>query len=328
MKKSALPAILFFALIAALQAADVPARPASAGTPVAAANMHKLFVPAKIELSGVPVKFSGERLFLVETTVNGVPAKMLADTGASHTSLDLEWARKNFPDAGFRRAATDGGDDAYKVSSQEIPLMPVNRFEIGGNVFQGFFMPLADLRGLRAALPELRDVVGVLGMNTMTLAPCRISFGKRELQWLDRAALNAVPAKKRLFSTAVPGTECRLVAVFSPKDPRTSVFALIDCGAMDTSLPAAFWCGELPQKRRALVTTHAGVRSEEIAFGVPAPLKFSNDFSLPNVSPKLLAPDEPQKILLGSDVLSRIDLIFDRETESVFAVVPAENNAQ
>lgn len=330
MKKNALSVLSVLALTATLYAADVPAphHAPSEPPPAASENMQKLFVPAKVEFSGVPVKFVGERLFLVETTVNGVPAKMLADTGASHTSLDLAWARKNFPDAGFRKAATDEGDGAYKVSSQEIPLMPVKRFEIGGNAFHGFFMPLADLRGLRAALPELHDVVGVLGMNTMSLAPCRISFGKRELQWLDRAALDAVPAKKRLLSKTVSGTDCRLVAVFSPKDERRAVFALIDCGAVDTSLPAEFWSGELPQKLHATVTTHTGVRREEIAIGVPAPLKFSDEFTLPNVSPKLLSPDEPQRILLGLDVLSRFDLIFDSATGSVFAVVPEPDGEQ
>ena len=319
-----------FAFILALLAfaANAQAAPAAADaptkTPASAEKMRPLFVPAKLEFSGTPVKLVGEKLFLVETVVNGVPAKMLVDTGASHTSLDLAWTREKFPDAGFRAAETGEGDGVYKISSQEIPLMPVSRFEVGGNAFRDFFMPLADLRGLRAALPELNDVVGVLGMNTITLAPCRLSLAGRTLEWMRREGFDAIPGKKRLFSRPVPGTDCRLVAVFSPKDGR-AVFALLDCGAADSSLPAEFWTGASPEKREAIVTTHAGVRRVEITFGVPATLKFSDEFALDGVEPKLIAPGEVPKVLLGLDVLERVDLLFDSENDVVFALDSRKN---
>lgn len=315
-------AAALFLLVLAANAQSAPAAAdAPTKTPASAEKMRPLFVPAKLEFSGMPVKLSGEKLFLVETLVDGVPAKMLLDTGASHTSLDLEWTRRTFPDAGIREETAGGGDGVYKISSQEIPLMPVSRFEVGGNVFSGFFMPLADLHGLRAARPELHDVVGVLGMNTVSLAPCRIAFGKRSLEWMRRKTVDALPGKKKLFARPVPGTDCILAAVFSPKDGKP-VFALLDSGAEDSSLPAEFWTEASPEKREAVVTTHTSVRRVEITFGVPATLKFSDEFALDGVAPKLIAPGEVPKILLGLDVLSRFDLLFDFENESVFVLPP------
>lgn len=319
--KTRILALLF--CLPALFATTAPDVSASAGTP----DFTEDFRPKKTAFAfGVPVPLPGERMFLVETKVNGVPAKMLVDTGASHTSLDLSWARKNFPAAKLRIVSTNPAEqNAYAMPAQKIPLMAIAEFSVGGNAFSDFFMPLVDLRGLRAALPELNDVAGILGMNTIALAPCRVSFKNRTLAWLDREGLAGTPGKKKLDVRAVPETDCVLVMISSPKDGRACP-ALIDCGAVGSSVPADFWIGARPEKVRAVTTTAAGTQNVEIAFGVPGELKFSEDFSLKNISPELLPPvgNAPQKILLGLDALSRFDLIFDREKGEVFAV-PLEN---
>ena len=304
-------------------ASGVPAEetPEPAAVP-AAENPRAAFSPkSRSFVFGVPVKMSGEQLFLVDTKVNGVPAKMLVDTGASHTALDEAWAREKFPAAKLERLATASGGSVYAMPDQEVSLMPISEFSVGKNAFAFFSMPLVDLSGLRAALPELRDVVGVIGMNTLTLAPCRISFKERTFTWLSRKMLDATDGKKKLFARRLPGTDCFLLALFSPKDGKP-LPALLDCGAAGTCVPADFWVGELPQKAYALSTTATGTQRIEITFGVPAELRFSDEFSLKNVSPELLPADgnAPRKILLGLDVLSRLELIFDGATESVFAL--------
>lgn len=182
-------------------------------------------------------------------------------------------------------------------------------------------MPLVNLSGLRNALPELNDVVGVLGMNTMGAAPCRISFKTRSLQWLDAAALQKIGKKEQLQTIPRPGSDCMMVNVFSPKDGKP-LSVLLDCGATVSRLPESFWTGALPEKQQRTVTTANGIQVVEIAFGVPADMKLSPNFAVKNVCPQLAPDNGVPKYLLGLDVLSQIDLLIDAKTKSAFVILP------
>lgn len=318
MKLAALIAAALLASAAAFgETLGVPAE--EKNSPPAAEKPRTPFVPAEQKFSRKPVALLGEQLFIVETKVNGVPAKMLLDTGASHTTLDLNWAKAAFPQAQTKTLRAGDASNAYSVAPQEIRLLPIEKFSVGENHFGAFRVPLADLSGLRAALPELRDVAGILGMNTVTLAPCRISFKNRTLRWLSAEDAAQISPKEKLRSRVLPGTDCVLVTIFSPKNG-APLEALIDCGALDTSVLADFWTEELPEKIHSVVTTHAGTRVAEIAFGVPETLKFSETFALENVSPKIIPADSVRKkVLLGTDALSRFDLVLADGGNAVFA---------
>lgn len=324
MKKAFLCVCAVFLGASAAQAESVPAQKKLPNAEVSAAareNFFRRIVPARKIFSSAPTKLAGTRIFLVETVVDGVPAQMLVDTGASHTTLDSAWAKKTFPDARTESFVVGDASNVYSVPPQEIFFMPVGKFSVGENHFSDFIMPLADLRGLRAAMPELGDVAGILGMNTLSLAPFRLSLKNGTLRWLGEDEAARISDKKKLSARPLGGTDCVLLTVFSPKDG-AALDALIDSGAVDTGVPADFWTGALPEKRHAVITTHAGTRRVEIEFGVPAPLKFSEDFSLENVSPKLAPAGTRGKILLGTDVLSRFDLVFDPRGNAVYAAPP------
>lgn len=284
-------------------------------------NLLAMLNSQKSDLAYSPVKLIGSMFFLIETKVNGVPAKMLVDTGASHTTLDLNWVQQTFPQAQVHVAPLGKGDDPYAFAQSQLPLLPVEKFSVGESRFSELFMPLVNLSGLRNALPELNDVVGVLGMNTMGAAPCRISFKTRSLQWLDAAALKKIGKKEQLQAIPRPGSDCMMVNVFSPKDGKP-LSVLLDCGATVSRLPESFWPGALPEKQQRTITTSNGMQVAEIAFGVPADMKLSPNFAVKNVCPQLVPDNGVPKYLLGLDVLSQIDLLIDAKTKSAFVVLP------
>lgn len=287
----------FFLLCAAFVPAHV-----LAAEPPARGNGSAAFSAGAIPLLG-------ETLLLVETTVDGVPAKLLLDTGASHTSLDAAWAKATFP-AMKTRVVPLESDDVYTFASPEIALARIGEFRLGGRRFTDVEMPLADLSGLRRALPELNDVVGILGMNATTLAPCRISFGGRRMEWVEPGSA-AFAGKEKFPVRRTAGTDCVQVTLPPQKPGGSAVSALIDSGAVGSSVPADFWIGAAEEKRTALVTTATGTRKVAVEFGVPATLKFSETLAVPDVSPRLIRPGEAMKILLGLDVLNRLEIIFD-----------------
>lgn len=310
-------AVLSFALLLAASAFAAPKNTPSA-TPNPA-QMEALMIPKKVSLDDKALALSGAYLFIVETEVEGVPAKMLVDTGASHTTLDLNWVRKHFPNAQVQLVSVGGGGSPYGFAQNSLPLMPLKKFSVGKNQFFDFWVPLVDLRGLQAALPELKEVVGVLGMNTLGAAPCRISFKTRSMQWLSKAALAKIGKKEKLQTSLRSGSPCFMVHAHSPKDGKPLPL-LLDCGAVVSCVPESFWTAARPEKQMSRITTAAGVRDVEIAFGVPAELKLSSACVLKNLSPQLIPSGAAPKYLLGADALSQTDLLIDAEKKSVFAL--------
>lgn len=294
--------------------AEEPAKPSPQKHTLAMLNSQKSVI------AYTPVKLIGSMFFLIETKVNGVPAKMLVDTGASHTTLDLNWVQQTFPQAQVRLATLGDASDPYAFTQSQLPLLPVEKFSVGESRFSELFMPLVNLIGLRNALPELNDVVGVLGMNTMGAAPCRISFKARTLQWLDAAALEKLGKKEKLQTTPRPGTNCMMVNVFSPKDGKP-LSVLLDCGATVSRVPEAFWTSALPEKQQRTITTANGMQVVDIAFGVPADMKLSPNFAVKNVCPQLEPQNGIPKYLLGLDVLSQTDLLIDAENQALYAIL-------
>lgn len=292
---------------------------ASTQQPPTQAQMEALMTPKTLKIDSRPLPLSGSHLFIVEVKVEGVPAKMLVDTGASHTTLDLNWVRKQFPNARVQLVPVGGSGGPYGFAQNSVPLMPLERFEIGGNRFADFLTPLVDLSGLRMALPELKEVVGVLGMNTLGAAPCRIAFNKRTIQWLTQEELAKIGKKEKLRTSLRSGSPCAMVHVASPKNGQ-ELPLLLDCGAVVTCVPAAFWTAARPEKQKSRITTAAGVRDVEIAFGVPENLRLTPDFAAKGISPQLLPPEAPPKYLLGTDVLAQTDLLFVPESASVFVI--------
>lgn len=110
----------------------------------------------------------------VRCELNGKPCTMLFDTGATHTTFDINFVKRELP--GEKLIATV--DTGNTNVSQDLSVFHVASLKVGDALFGDFSAIAIDLS--RMPSPEGEKLDGVLGMNVIGATRTLLSFGRSE----------------------------------------------------------------------------------------------------------------------------------------------------
>ena len=162
---------------------------------------------------------------LVEAEVDGAEGTFLLDTGATHTTFDLAFVKKNLPHAKLTPVAMMAESNVAGAPR----YMRVKSMKLGAAEFCDFGAMALDISHLHASVGAKVD--GILGMSTIGRVPCIVSFGAGEVVF--------VPGKESLagFGRPVQRSLSDPMSVLLPvKFGDRTVEVLVDSGASFTFL--------------------------------------------------------------------------------------------
>lgn len=239
----------------------------------------------------------GNNMPLVEASVDGEACTLLVDTGASHTTLDLNFVTNRLS----------------KVELQEVQLMgltnvrmapkyaAISELKVGSAIFEGGLMAI-DLKHLSKGVG--RKVDGILGINHLRIKPCVISLKRGELIFdpseAELAGFHKVLTRDRgnTFELIVKLPSGRIEPM------------LVDTGSSFTFINRELW----PEAKEtvSMATTDVNEKADS-AFvkGEKGELNCGKGYKL-TVEP-MLTP-ETNRNQLGADLFKRVDIYLAPNT--------------
>ena len=136
----------------------------------------------------------GNGLQLVKGSLDGVPCTMIFDTGATHTSFDLDFVTNAFPKAELIEIGLAGTSNVNVLPR----LMKTQSLKVGEMDYQGFPVMVIPFPGLSNRVG--RKVDGILGMDIIRRMPMIISVKDRKLVINPEKVEGFGPALKFDFS--------------------------------------------------------------------------------------------------------------------------------
>ena len=162
---------------------------------------------------------------LVEAEVEGTKGIFLLDTGATHTTFDLSFVKKNMPKAKLSPVAM-----MAETNVEGAPrYVRVKSMKLGEAEFCDFGAMALDISHLHASIGSKVD--GILGMSTIGRVPCIMEFGASEIVF--------VPGKESLAGFGSPAKRALAdpMSILLPvKFGERTVEILVDSGASFTFL--------------------------------------------------------------------------------------------
>ncbi|MEG0723109.1 MAG: aspartyl protease family protein [Akkermansia sp.] len=271
------------------------------------------FIPATSTVSDeiLPLqKNPGTNLLLLQGLVNGTPCTLLVDTGASHTTFDADFIRRNFPKIHTM--------DIQKAGKSNVTA-PARAFHIdelsfGNNRHCNFYGIILDLSAISHAMNIQLD--GILGRNNLRVAPFLLSARNKSLQWL-----NSCPQLENLKQTKLRVSQSPQGAILvhaRPKNQDADISLLMDTGASITCINPSSWRAGIIPSSPNIKATGINTPCDQPQLnkrGKATDLILSPECTLRHLTPLLLTEKDPS--LLGMDFCSRFDLIIDLSLPSI-----------
>lgn len=246
-----------------------------------------------------------------EVTFGNEPVKMLFDTGATHTTLDVNFVLKAFPGVTLHPLAVPNSN-----VQQQVYIFNVPKLVIGSTTLGNFYMMATDLSNLAVQMQV--PVRGILGLNVMQHKPFLLSLGTNRVTWdpLPRTGFTSLP-------TPMGTPERVLMPIRTPQG--VSLTLLLDSGASYSFLPDRAW--KASDQPLLLSTTDVNSTQErQFMYGEAGPMDFGG--IAPIVTPVVLAEGANRPSLLGVDILSHIDLYVDVAKQKVEAKLYGEKRTK
>jgi predicted aspartyl protease len=241
----------------------------------------------------------GRGMPIVQAKLNGVDCTMLFDTGATHTTFNLDFVRKSVPGAKLTPVMLVGDSNVEGAPS----YFQVESLDIGGARFEDFGAMALDLSHLPAAIGSRVD--GILGMNTIGRVPMSLSLAKGEVVFCPGEEARRGFDK---LTGRFPGDPMSIMlkAVYGGK--RFGV--IVDSGASMTFLLAATgWktTGEAADFPAVDINGRTGLKPQ---VGESGRLVVGMDLAL-DIAPLVVDSQDPSMNRIGSDTLRRYDMLVD-----------------
>jgi hypothetical protein len=134
-----------------------------------------------ISLQTIIIPPSGLHL-IINVKINNKKARLVLDTGASQTVLDMNRIERFTDQKDFEKQ--DGHSSGIGSSKMESHLFRSDTLEIGKIKLENRYMVLLDMVHVNKSYEMIRKkpVDGVLGGDVLKLLQARIDYGKKELQ--------------------------------------------------------------------------------------------------------------------------------------------------
>lgn len=237
--------------------------------------------------------------------------EMLFDTGATHTTLDVDFVKAVFPDVTLYPLTLPNTNVQSQVYLFKVPSM-----QLGNVILNDFYMMATELDHLAEQMQV--PIKGILGLNVMGYAPFLLSLGENSVTWEPTIFSTRSNSNERIKFTQLPKAESfpnrLMIPIRTYKG--VDIHLLLDTGASFTFLPNHAW--EASDTPLYLSATDINKTQErQFMYGVKGTMDFGG-VSL-EVTPVVLASDAQRPSLLGVDILSRIDLYINVHQGTLFA---------
>lgn len=127
--------------------------------------------PAKAELSILPRK----NMAFVKAALDGRECTLLFDTGATHTTFDIGFVKRELPGVKLGEVMLAGETNVGGVPK----IFRAKSLKIGEAEFRGFHAMALDISQLGPRIGT--NVEGIVGMNIIGRVPALVSFGGRKV---------------------------------------------------------------------------------------------------------------------------------------------------
>lgn len=246
---------------------------------------------------------------IVTCLVNGVPARLMMDTGATHTVLD-----RKFVDEELKAEYVDTSKMQISGNAEEKPGIIVGDLQAGDTSFRGMMLVVMDLSGVNAM--QSKPLAGILGMDAMSRLSFIMDFRAERFTWgafRDMSPFVPLEGRRdeagRLFVTVQSGEK--------------SFPLLLDTGSSVTTLLPEQWAPGAEHMEDVKIADVNGPRTIRAGVGRQGALQLTPQVRTWNFSPQLL-PAEADPGLLGMDALKMNVLVHkpDAQGRSRFYIGP------
>lgn len=231
---------------------------------------------------------------LVEAEVDGVKCTLLADTGASHTTLDLNFVTNRLSGVELKEVELIGNTNVAMAPK----FASVGKLKIGETVLEVDGAMALDLGHLSASVGKRVD--GILGMNHIRQKPCLISLKRGEMKWDPEEAETEGFKRVRVRDR---GNTYEILAI-GPNGRRMAL--LVDTGSSFTFVSSQLW--EAGEDEVKLGATDVNKRVDlALKKGKRGEIGCGGNVSL-TIEPILSADDRHNQ--LGADVFKNVDILL------------------
>ncbi len=256
-----------------------------------------------VEGARASLEVGANNMPFVKCEIDSKPCVMLLDTGASHTTFDISFVRREFPGKQLVDVALMGETNVKAAPK----VFTVDSLKVGDAEFGSSLAMAVDLGGMKG---EFGDAfAGILGLNIIAATRTKLSLSDKEVVFsLPKTERAHWPAPARRI--IAPGD---LSLTVMAECPAGQVPLIVDSGSTWTFLPRT--CGWPAASTNELqlgafdINGHGGMRP---LAGVRGALRLSPGASL-EISP-LLSSEPFNRI--GSDVLRQYDILIDERAIS------------
>lgn len=230
---------------------------------------------------------------LVNCVINGVPMRMMLDTGATNTVLHSgSLAKLKNP------RQMDTRNIQFRGNANERPSVYLLNINFADVKVKSHPVMVLSLEGARSMMAEQID--GIIGMDLLGAMPFVFDVAGGKLHWgLPEGELKLVPlyGKRDEAGRLIMSIEC---------DGRAHDI-LLDSGSSVTRLPESAWPAGAAQKMQMSVSDVNSASALTATIGAPGKVKLAPGVELEGVRPVFCGADEPT--ILGMDVLGRVKLV-------------------
>lgn len=130
------------------------------------------------------IEEDGYHIF-TEVMINGKPARMLIDTGASRTVFDSDRIKLFLADDEMNFEKMDKLSTGLGTNTMESHSVMIDRFELGDTVFEAYQAVVLNIEHVNQSYRLLGypEIDGVLGGDLLTELKVVIDYRKMELRW-------------------------------------------------------------------------------------------------------------------------------------------------
>lgn len=226
------------------------------------------------------------RQVLVTCLLNGIPMRMMLDTGATHTVLHEESAARI-----SQAHWIDTSQMQLRGNSAQMPKMLQAALQTGAGVSPQHVCLVMNLAAVRSMMAEKID--GILGMDMLRHLPFTFDLRENKFYWGTPQVGEPQPlhAQHDGMGRVIVQGKCQ----------GKTVPMLLDTGSSITRVVAAHWApgaGAEVEARVSNIDQHSGLRT---AKGQPGDIELAPGIVAQGITPLLCSPQE--KAMLGMDAL-------------------------
>ena len=233
------------------------------------------------------------RQVLVNCVINGVPMRMMLDTGATNTVLHSgSLAKLKNP------RQMDTRNIQFKGNAHERPSVYLLNINFADVKVKSHPVMVLSLEGARSMMAEQID--GIMGMDLLGAMPFTFDAAGGKLHW------------------GLPEGELKLMPLYGKREESGRMFLTIECdgrahdilldsGSTVTRLPESAWPAGGAQKMQMSVSDVNAASALDATIGAPGNVKLAPGVVVEGVRPVFCGADEPT--ILGMDILGRVKLV-------------------